>query len=618
METLAREVEEISALVEEGQEEEAASRLRALRTASSRDPRLHLRLADLCEELGLGETLVVELNLAFRDAPDDLDLLRRLGQVHADAGRTERAVRCWRTLVERAPEDVEAWEELGALLKAMAHPEEARDAYTRALQSTGDRRFEALIKELQNVPSRPREEEAATEGPDDAVLVRFTSLFNGREGVYARQWANPQGNTGYSPVREPFNLRVARNHMLGNHTVGIYNVRLDNTASFGAIDLDLSKTLVDRSGPGMPDWDRAMARLSEHARNLVAAAEQRGLTAYMEDSGGKGRHVWFFLEEPMPARVVRRLCAELAREVGPPPQDVGLEVFPKQAQLPPNGLGNLIKLPLGVHRGTGRRAEFLQRDGTAVSDQYGFLMGIQRIAREAVMRYLEVVAPRVETASTTAPWEPGEDPFGDIPDRPALPLPEYHLDSDGVLQTVLARCITLRTLAQKADSDRSLSHDEANVLLYTLGHLESGPQAVNSILRKCPSVDARLHLKSRLRGNPMSCPRIRSKIPGVTASVSCHCEFPQDAGLYPNPLLHLKLGAPARGGELDTLQFQSLVQDFLRARRQLHDAERLYRTFSERMSEWFEQAGIEEFRTPMGLLRRVRNGGGETTFTLEV
>lgn len=141
---------------------------------------------------------------------------------------------------------------------------------------------------------------------------------------------------------------------------------------------------------------------------------------------------------------------------------------------------------------------------------------------------------------------------------------------------------------------------------------------MNSILRKCPTVDARLYLKSRLRGNPMSCPRIRSKIPGVTANVSCGCEFPHDAGLYPNPLLHLQLGAPARGGDLDTLQFQGLAQDFLRARKQLHDAEKLYRTFAERMSEWFEQAGIEEFKTPMGLLRRVRTEAGETTFTLEV
>lgn len=448
METLEREVEEISVLVQEGREEEATSRLRALRTSNSRDARLHLRVADLCEELGLGESLVVELNLAFRDAPDDVDLLRRLGQVHADAGRTERAVRCWRTLVERAPEDVEAWEELGALLKALSHPEEARDAYTRALQSTGDRRFEALLKELGKAPPREQEEEAPAEGPDDAVLVRFTSLFAGREGVYARQWANPQGHTGYTPVREPFNLRVARNHLLGNHTVGIYNVRLDNTATFGALDLDLAKPLVERSGPGMPDWDRAMARLHEHARALVTAAELRGLDAYLEDSGGKGRHIWLFLAEPMPARVVRRLCAELAREVGPPPQDVGLEVFPKQAQLPPNGLGNLIKLPLGLHRGSGRRGEFLNGDGKPVSDQYGFLMRIQRIPREAVMRYLEVIAPRVEAEAVTPPWDSTDDSFGEGPARPTMPVPDYHLDSDGVLQTVLARCVTLRTLSQ--------------------------------------------------------------------------------------------------------------------------------------------------------------------------
>lgn len=606
-----KELEEIGDLVAVAREDEARARLQELKTADIHDARVHRQAADLAEELGMGERLVVELNLGFRDAPDDLEFLRRLAQVHADAGRSERAVKCWRALLERDPDDVEGWEELGELLRSLGRVEETRDAWTRALQQTGERSFEGRLKALAGGPAE--EPGPSPDLPEEGALVRFHSLFSGREGVYARQWVNPQGQTGYHPVREPFNVRVVRNHLLGNHTVGIYPIRLDNTVNFMAFDLDLSRSLVDRSGPGRPEWDRTMAHLEAYGWTLLRLAAERGLTGYLEDSGSKGRHVWFFFAEPLQAGFARRLGQALLREAGAPPVDVAVELFPKQSQLPPNGLGNLIKLPLGVHRLTGRKGMFLGPDGLPVADPLSWLMQVQRVSRDAVMRYLEVAAPRVEEEDP--PWV-DEAPGAPRP-APAV-LPDYEAESDAPLQLVLARCVTLRTLVEKADRERTLSHDEANVLVYTLGHLETGPQAVNGVLRRCPTVDVRQHLKSRLRGHPMSCPKIRTRIGHITGNLPCHCEFEPNAGLYPNPLLHLTAGVPSTGGELDTLQFQSLLQDFLRARNALHEAERVHRIFLERMAAWFDQAGVDEFRTPLGVLRRTRGEDGRSQFKLDV
>ncbi len=617
--TQAAAIAEVAAIAERvaaGDDEGAKERIRRLSIRSIRDSALHVRLADLCEELGMGDRLVVELNDAFRDAPEELDLLRRLAQLHHDAGRVDRAIKCWRALSDRDPEDLEVWEELGSLLQSHGFPEEARDAYTRGLQATGDRRFEGLLRGLTGGPGSTEVQESEP-GLSDALLSRFVSLFSGREGVYARQWLNPQGQTGYTPVREPFNVRVARNHLLGNHTVGIYPIRLDNTVNFAAFDLDLSKALVERSGPGRSDWDSAMVTLEQYALRMVSCARERGLEPCLADSGSKGRHVWFFFAEPLRAGEARRLLQALAREVAPAPVNVNLEIFPKQSHLPPNGLGNLIKIPLGIHKVTGRRVQFLDREGVPIADQHAWLMTAPRTTRDAVMRYLEQVAPRVEGAEA-APWE---GPESESPRPGRLPVPviqEYSPDKDLPLQALLGHCVTLRTLVNQAETERSLSHEEVNVLIYTLGHLETGPQAVNSLLRKCPTVDSRLYLKSPLRGNPISCASIRRKIPSVTASLPCNCEFAALAGLYPNPLLHTQSSAAPPGGEVDTLQFHALLQDFLRARQSLHDAEKMYRRLAEQVNSWFDQAGIEQFQTSMGLLKRAKNDAGEVHFVLDV
>jgi hypothetical protein len=80
--------------------------------------------------------------------------------------------------------------------------------------------------------------------------------------------------------------------------------------------------------------------------------------------------------------------------------------------------------------------------------------------------------------------------------------------------------------------------DERTVLTYTLGHVAQGAEAVNSVLGLALNVDRAMLLKSALRGYPMSCPKIRAKIPDTCARVGCDCTFDASAS-YPHPLLHL-------------------------------------------------------------------------------
>lgn len=46
-------------------------------------------------------------------------------------------------------------------------------------------------------------------------------------------------------------------------------------------------------------------------------------------------------------------------------------------------------------------------------------------------------------------------------------------------------------------------------------------------------------MKDRLKGNPVSCPSIRKKIPHVTRRLACNCAFEFAADRYPTPVLYL-------------------------------------------------------------------------------
>lgn len=549
----------IEQLVGQGQEERARVEIEQWDTSLVQDGNLHLRLADLCEEVGLPQRLIAELNLALRDDPEETTTLRRLAHAHRDAGRLDRAWRCLKNLREREPEDAQLCLEAVQLLIEMGSSDEARELLSQALQTS---QHPELLAQKRLLDSRPQEEnEAALVGTNSpALLARFQSLFSGREGVYARQWAKDRQNTGYTPVRQPLSHRVIQNHLQGNHTIGVYPIRLDGTVNFVALDLDLPKQFTVRHTPDEEIWQTAILRLHSFAERLQIEARNRGLQTYLEDSGGKGRHLWCFLSSPLTARLARKLGQLWAEWAGPLPADISLELFPKQAQLQQDQLGNLIKLPLGVHRGSGRRGDFLDPGGQPYEDQETFLMSILRNPKETIHGLL---------CQPTPAWVEDLPEPESAPIEVAPPPVPYEPEADLEFQTLMLRCVTLRTLVDQAEGQHSLSHDQALVIQHTLGYLRQGVDATNHLLAKCPDIGASYYLKSPYRGNPMSCARIRARIPATTSRLDCNCEFPPVTG-YPSPVLHLQ-GPPPEG---DQGLVKALLQDYQRARRHWQESAR--------------------------------------------
>jgi tetratricopeptide (TPR) repeat protein len=507
----------------------------------------HADWARLCEEAGETALALSEYQLALRDDPDDVVALGRLALLYEERGEVERALECAERRMQLLPSHPEAAAALVDLLTATGRLERARAVLAGATLPEETRA--ALAARILATARLDQDDGAPDEAPveefTDGDAVRFAHLFAGRENVYARQWVGPGGEGGYSPVREPFTVQVARNHLLGSITVGTYLLRLDDTVTFFALDLDLTKRAIARARGSVAEARRLKDLVARAARRLQEALAAVGIPALLEDSGYKGHHLWAFLEQPEPARVVRQFGELFVRACAPAAPELALEFFPKQDRAE-GSVGNLIKLPLGIHRRSGRRSRLLRADGSPERDPHGTLQRHPRVSRATL--HAAIIALKTRSAGTApstglegGPTEDegscAVDPGAFLPAPPAWTSADF--DTHPEIATILRHCPVLDALRLKVERHRRLTHEERVVLQHTLGHSSAGVLAVNFLFDACADVPPGARLQSPLAGNPISCPKIRKRIPHVTAGVPCNCLFDFAPGRYPTPRLHL-------------------------------------------------------------------------------
>jgi hypothetical protein len=535
---------------------DALARVREIVAARRGEPGGHANWARLCEEAGEFGLALGEYQLTLRDDPTDTAALARLAVLYEERGDVERAVECAERWHAAAPSDPEALSTLVDTLAAAGAFERAGEVLDGARASTDPQRIEGLARRVhaarsllsEEEPSEPEQVPLETSGPTDADVIRFAHLFAGRENVHARQWWSREGKGGYTPVHEPLTFQVARNHLLGNVTVGTYVVRLDDTVTFFAIDLDITKRAIAAARSSLAEARRLKDLVASEAGRVHQALADLGLPAVMEDSGYKGRHLWVFLEAPEPAPVVHQFGTLFLTHAAPRGVDLHGEFFPKQASAG-DGIGNLIKLPLGVHRRTGRWSRLMRADGTPDPDPHATLRAHPRVSRAALHAVVVALKQRPAPAGgARAPASESEAEPVLMAPVPPLEPPAWtaaDFETNNEVHHLMSRCAVLGALREKAERYRRLDHDEQVVLAHSLGHSASGVLAVNYLLDHCVDVAPNARLQSPLAGNPISCPKIRKRIPQVTAKVPCNCRFDFAPDHYPTPRLHLRTLPPA-------------------------------------------------------------------------
>lgn len=505
-----------------GQIDEAHAELEELAKTQG-DAALQLGCARLALELGFLDVALMTLQIAHGRFPDDADISAELSQLYHDRGEHDRADR---VLPSPDSNDLDDFAQQAAE-PGKGEPEEVKEQ-TYHNDSSGD-----FVEAL---------------SPSKADLVRFCHMFSGREHVHARQWYDPHRGTGYSPVEQPMTPGLVQAHLDGSITMGIYPVRSDQTVNFFAFDLDIVKRAVERARGNREETIELRRQLRETGRGMFEVLRAHGVPALLADSGYKGRHLWVFLDEPMSADLVRKAAIGLSRILMLPSVDFSLEVFPKQAQVSDDQLGNLIKLPLGVHKRSGRRAWFLDHDDKPVKDPWKLLRSTARLTQEQIFDILDRVR------DLPIPEQPESPPSDALPRPSAQPdrplFTEANFDQENEVGALKRRCPVLEKIIVKGLEERRLSHDEQVVLRHTMGHIPAGVLAVNYVFQRCPEVPPSQFLQTPLSGNPMSCPKIRKRIPELTSSVKCHCKFTVNPDHYPTPVLHVQ-EARARGEILE-------------------------------------------------------------------
>jgi hypothetical protein len=411
---------------------------------------------------------------------------------------------------------------------ARAHvPPEIHQAWARRFSAD---RLRAEERDLERA-AQPFEALRAYERMTD----RFIDLFRGRGDCFARQWADKEsGKTGYVPVRKPMGHQDLSDHFKGIETCGIYLIDTRGQVRLGVIDADLSAAYREKEAlrKNMGAIKKESTWMASRIIELSVRAGQRPL---VEFSGGKGYHFWYFFDEPQPAGRVKAALTGIANQIRNDLSLFQLEVFPKQDHLSGQGFGNLVKLPLGIHRKTGKRSYFCECPDRDLDRQLAFLENVRPGTLTPGPENKAVVEIHPKFAALSEKW----------PD----------------LGRLSSSCPPLGRLITAGMAGQILSHTEEQVLYQTLGFLPSAARNLHAVFGNSGEYNPHLvDLKiSKLRGKPLGCKRIH----GLLGYTGDFCPFPSKSA-YPSPVLHLGVEPDRAGNRSEKVDSLKTAMDHLR------------------------------------------------------
>ncbi len=232
------------------------------------------------------------------------------------------------------------------------------------------------------------------------LLEGWRQLFVNRSQPYALQ----QEDGSYRWRYEPCTLEILAAHLSGKRTLALSSTDARGWCRWACLDVDISGALPQLLA-------------------LRVALAARGLPGLVEASR-RGGHLWIFCDESVPALAVRYAVQEALADVAAqgtktPPCDF----YPDTTAA--GALGHAVRLPLGVHRLTGRRYPLFDGEGlpcvfSDTGKAAAFVLNAPRAPAHAVMarwrRFLDAggAQPRRVLAGASSPLVSLGRPPGDV------------------------------------------------------------------------------------------------------------------------------------------------------------------------------------------------------------
>lgn len=340
-----------------------------------------------------------------------------------------------------------------------------------------------------------------------ADLRLFLNLFQGREGVFARQW---EGGQGYSPVRPEGSINTddIALHIHGAETYGIYPVRKDNTVKLICFDVDLPKNFAEVEEDALvTDKSNLLPQVKNICTVAVDVLRRRSFTSrgiLIEDTGGRGYHVWCFLESPIPAANARKFAYSILTKA-----KVQCEVFPKQDEVAEGEYGNLIKLPLGLHKKYKRYSKLIDMTKgriLTIEDPFGHL-------NEIVTIPISIISEITHETVKQKELEPTRPKEARTPAKILVKEVTGETLKSPRIGDLFEKCRAFSNLKKKAVSQHHLDHVERLALAYIMINTEDGEEVLHQILNNCSDYDRDCTQKEidylKARGmRPIGCRRL--------------------------------------------------------------------------------------------------------------
>ncbi len=288
------------------------------------------------------------------------------------------------------------------------------------------------------------------------LAPKILSLFTGSDNCYATGAVTQEGKVFYSRIEKPLDEEAVISHINGTSTVGEYIVRNDNCINFAVLDIDISSEYIKNipiNSDIYYDYLNEAFNYALFVKNTLK--EKTGSESYIEFSGYKGYHVWFFFDKPVQAKSGRKFVNFLINEHKFRPH-INVEIFPKENKLNPNAVGSLIKLPLGINVYTGKETYFVNDNGNKILNQFKFLM-------EDIMKIPESSVNNILNRQNISSGVP-------------IVLNQSEISEFKIL---LDRCQVLKYLYDKARVTKYLTHTERLSILYSIGHTRDGKDMIN-------------------------------------------------------------------------------------------------------------------------------------------
>ena len=393
---------------------------------------------------------------------------------------------------------------------------------------------------------------------------RMNKLFVGRQDVFARMWLSENGFSGYSPVYKPYSPQIVYNHLIGNYTSGIYLTKTDGATRILAFDIDITPEAIN-SARGSAEKAAELRKAAFcFGLKLKSFLIKCGLRPILEDSGYKGAHIWVIFDKWSKCGTLRRLGEALLVNNGNVPQELAVEIFPKQKHKPKK-LGNLIKLPLGIHLKTGRRSVFLDDSGIPFGDQPDALMKI----RPSDSKLISSLLDKYNLPDDFSVHKKKARPNSNVKINPAnsrIPVKRQlitakEFEADEILNYLLCKCEVLKKLVKRVRTSHLISYEEKLVLEHTLGHFPNGAEIVNFLLKPCGNISDNFLMGKSHKGYPTSCSKIANHVPHIAATCECNCDFGVACANYPTPLNHLYSYVPKTIKALPPPQSEKIRQE---------------------------------------------------------